>query len=127
MDILNSFQDTLNLVSLRINMYIIKLWIGSIPGGYGLCTCMWLGFFTPTIFMYTNFPVDWYYLCLLEIIKIIHFEIVKGCMYTGPLKRYFTTQYFKSCFTFFYINSLYFTLHVLELSCNFISINHVNV
>ena len=48
--------------------------------------------------------------------------------YTGPLKSYFTTQYFKSFFTFFkYINGLSFTIHEIKLSCNFVSINHINV
>ena len=37
---------------------------------------------------------------------------------TGPLKSYFTTQYFKSFFTFLYINDLCFTIHVIEFSCN---------
>ena len=37
-------------------------------------------------------------------------------MCTGPKKSYFTTQYFKSFFTFFYINGLCFTMHVIELS-----------
>ena len=40
-------------------------------------------------------------------------------------KSYFTTQYFKSFFTFLYINDLSITIHVIELSCHFISINYI--
>ena len=48
--------------------------------------------------------------------------------YTGPLKSYFTMQYFKSVFTFlFYINGLCFTIPVIQFSNHFISINHINV
>ena len=43
-------------------------------------------------------------------------------------KSYFTTQYFKSFFTFLlYINGLCFTMHVIKFSCHFVSINHINV
>ena len=47
---------------------------------------------------------------------------------TGPLKKLFHYAIFQRFFTFFkYINGLSFTIHVINLSCNFVSINHINV
>ena len=55
-----------------------------------------------------------------------HYNYVTSC--TGPLKSYFTGQYFKSFYTFLsYINVLCFTLHVIKFSCHFVSINQINV
>ena len=42
-----------------------------------------------------------------------HLLLLKNAHHTGPLKSYFTMQYFKSYFTFLYINDLCFTIHVI--------------
>ena len=47
---------------------------------------------------------------------------------TGPVKTLFHYAIFQSFFTFFkYINGLCFTIHVIKLSCHYVSINHINV
>ena len=67
---------------------------------------------------------------ILGIVRKLKYSISKmlSTKRTGPLKSYFTTQYFKSFFTFFeYICGLSFTIHVIKLSCNFVSINHIKL
>ena len=47
---------------------------------------------------------------------------------TGPLKLFHYDIFQKFFHIFFkYINGLSFTIHVIKLSCNFVSINHINV
>ena len=43
------------------------------------------------------------------------------------IKKLFHYAIFPKILTFLYINGLCFTIHVIELSCHFISINHINV
>ena len=51
--------------------------------------------------------------------------------YTGPLiiKKVISLRNISKDFSHSlkYINGLSFTIHVIELSCNFVSINHINV
>ena len=59
-------------------------------------------------------------LCFISLLYLI---------YTGPLKNLFHYAIFQKFFSHFfkYINGLSFTIHVIKLPCNFVSINHINV
>ena len=63
---------------------------------------------------------------LFHVLPIFFFTNVKS---TGPLKKVISLRNISKVFSHFfkYINGLSFTIHVINLSCNFASINHINV
>ena len=58
--------------------------------------------------------------------RTLHSDIY---IYTSPFKKLFHYAIFQKFFSHFLkkINGLSFTMHVIKLSCNFVSINHINV